>query len=200
MSQITVAQARARGIALPSDSAAAQAVIDEQEAWLARRIGQLVGSRTERFYVGPDETRGKLGLARYTDSVTITDGGSALATDQYRLVDRGSSVVKVYEAASRWWTGPYVLVTYTPNDETLVESVLYDLVALAAQPATPYESEQIGSYSYRRGTGTASIAGQRAALISQLLPKHDATLTLRGPRRLASIDPVINRAEPRDIP
>lgn len=201
MSLITVAQARARGVALPSDADAAQAVIDEQEAWLARRIGPLVGSRSETFYVGLGETRGRLGLARYTDSVTLTDGGAAVAVDQYRLEARGSAVARVYSAPSRWWTGPYVVATYTPNDQTEVESVLLSLVALAAQPVGPFESEQMGAYSYRRSSqGGYTVAGQRAALVSSLLPRHSPLVTLTGPRRIAAVDPVINRAEPADIP
>jgi hypothetical protein len=135
--------------------------------------------------------------------VTLTDGGVAVATDQYRLVDDGSAVVPVYSAPSRWWTGPYVVATYTPNDQVLIESALYDLCALAAAPATPYASEQIGAYSYRKGGGQGggvTAAAQRAAIVSSLLPKHNQAVTLRGPRRIASVDPVINRAEPRDEP
>ena len=200
MSLITIAQARARNVPLPVDDTAAQDVIDEQEAWLARRIGPLTGSRAETFYVGLSETRGKLGLRRHTDAVVVTDAGAAVAADQYRLTDDGASIARVYSAPSRWWTGPYVTATYTPNDQAEVESALYDLVALASTPATGYASEQIGAYSYRKGAGSVTVAAQRAAIVSALLPKHDHAVTLMGPRRLSDIDPVINRAEPLDEP
>jgi len=72
---ITLVEARDRGIELPADDVVAQDIIDEQEAWLARRIGPLEGPRTETFYVGVAATYGKLGLRRYTDLVTIVDGG-----------------------------------------------------------------------------------------------------------------------------
>jgi hypothetical protein len=198
VSLISVAQARSRGIALPADDDVAQDIIDEQEAWLARRIGLLTGSRTETFYVGVGETRGKLGLARYTDDVTLTDGNVAVDADTIRLVDRGAGVVRAYAAATRWWTGPYVAATYEPNDQLLVESALYDLVALKLQPVTGFTSEQMGAYSYQKGTGATSLEGQRRAIAASLLPKHDQAVTLRGPRRLGWTDPVINRPEPVD--
>lgn len=200
MSLIILADARVRVASLPADDDAAQDIIDEQEAWLARRIGLLQGERTETFYVGLGEVRGKLGLARYTSSVTVTDGGTAVDASLIRLIDRGSAVIRTYDSPSRYWTGPYVLVTYTPNDLTEVKRVLYDLIGLSSEPLTPYESEQIGSYSYRRGgsaMGTSSAA-TRAALVSSLLPKHDQALTLVGPRRLGAGDPVINRPESED--
>lgn len=196
MSLISVAQARARGIALPADDDALQDVIDEQEAWLARRIGLLTGSRSETFYVGVGQTRDKLGLARYTDAVTLTDGDVAVSGTAIRLVDRGSAVVRAYAAASRWWTGPYVVATYTPNDQTEVESAIYDLVALRGQPVTGFTSEQMGAYSYSKGSGSASPDGQRRAIATALVPKRDQALTVYGPRRVAWTDPVINRPEP----
>lgn len=199
MALITIAQARARGVSLPADDTAAQDVIDEQEAWLARKIGALTGSRTETFYVGLSETRRKLGLRRPTTSVVVTDGGATVATDQYRLVDDGAAIARVYSAPTRWWTGPYVTAAYTPNDQTLVESALYDLCALAAAPATGYDSEQIGAYSYRKGsTSGSSVAAQRASIVSSLLPRRDQAVTLVSARILRNVDPVINRAEPLD--
>ena len=195
MSLILVSEARARGIALPADDLVAQDIIDEQEAWLAQRIGLLTGSRTQTFYVGIGWTHGKLGLARYTDAVTLVDGGTAVDSDHFRLVDRGSAVHHTYSAASQWWSGPYVEATYEPNDEDVVRKALFDLVALAVQPVTPYESETIGAYSYSKGTGPVSPAAQKAAIVSSLLPKHDPNITIQS-RRVAVNDPVINRAEP----
>ncbi len=195
MSLITLEEARARGVALPADDTAAQDVIDEQEAWLARRIGLLVGERTETFYVALSATSGKLGLARFTDSVDVTDGGVAVDPDLLRLIDRGSAIVYAYAAARRWWTGPYVAATYTPNDETEVRGALFSLFALAVQPVNGYQSEQIGSYSYQRGTGSTSAAAARGVIVASLLPKHDPALTLESRFRVLPSDPVINRPE-----
>lgn len=198
MSEISLEDCRARGIGLPADDGAAQDIIDGEEAWLARRIGILVGERTERFYVGLGVVTGKLGLARYTDAVVLNDAGEQVDTTRYRLIDRGSAVIHTYTVPSRLWSGPYVEAVYTPNDEDEVRRVLFNLVALQAQPPSVYESEQIGSYSYRRSgasTPTLTPAAQRAAWVSELLPKHDANLTLRSARGLSASDPVINRAE-----
>ena len=173
---ITVDQARARGIEMPADDDSAQSIIDEQESWLRHRIGQLEGPRTETFYVGIHDTRGKLYLRRYTDEVEVVDDEVAVDADQIRLIDDGSTVQRAYAATSRYWTGPYVEVTYVPNDEDDVRRVLFDLIAMAAEPTGPYESEQIGSYSYRRGKG--SLTGTRAALASSILPKRSPVLTV----------------------
>lgn len=201
MSEISLEDCRARGIGLPADDGAAQDIIDGEEAWLARRIGALVGARTERFFVGIGITIGKLGLRRYTDAVSLTDGGAVVNTATYRLIDLGSAVIHLYTSPNRIWTGPYVEATYTPNDEDEVRRVLFNLVALSAQPPSVFESEQIGSYSYRRGgasSATLTPAAQRAAWVSELLPKHDPLLTLYSARRTNASDPVINRREPGD--
>lgn len=192
---ITVGEVRARGVTLPEDADAAQAIVDEQEAWLARKIGPLDGERTETFYVGVSRTWGKLALTRYTDAVAVVDGTSTIDPTALAMVDRGSAVTRVYPA--QWWTGPYVSVTYTPNDEEEVRRVLYELVSLAAQPVGALESETIGSYSYSRGGGAVATPASRAALASSLLPTRDQALTLKAvSRRVMPYDPVINRAEP----
>src|SRR5690349_22994995 len=123
----TLAEVRARGITLPTDDDAAQGIIDEQVAFLTRKIGPLWGTRDETFYVGLAATHGKLGLRRYTDEVTVTDGGVAVTSSHYRLVDNGASILFTYSAPSRWWTGPYVVATYVPNDEDEVRRVLFGL-------------------------------------------------------------------------
>lgn len=190
---INLDDARARGIDLPVDDGVAQDILDEQEAWLIREIGALTGSRTERFYVGYDAS-GKIGLTRYTDSVTLTDGGVSVDTDYFRLIDRGAAVYRTTTAPSRFWTGPYIDATYTPNDEDVVRSSLYDLVALAAEPASRYNSERIGDYSYSRNRD--STAAQRAAIVARILPKRDSlTSVYIAPRRLVTEDPVVNRPE-----
>jgi len=193
---LVLADARARGINLPADDGVAQDILDEQEAWLAQRIGPLTGSRTERFYVGLSFTREGLGLRRYTDAVTLTDGGSAVDAAYFRLVANGSAVVRTHDAPTQWWTGPYVDATYTPNDEAAVRGVLYGLVGLAVDPETPYDSETVGDYSYSRGSAGKSPAARKAVLAASLEPKRDPALTLLTRRRLVADDPVINRPEP----
>lgn len=195
MSVLTLEDARLRGLTLPADDGVAQDIIDEQEAWLARRIGLLVGARTETFYVGLGATTGKLALSRFTDDVDVTDGGAAVDAGRIRLVDRGSAVIFSSSAPSRWWAGPYVEVAYTPSDEDEVRKAIADLVGLAAVPVGPYESETIGAYSYTRGSAKSSPVSQRAQIVSSLLPVHDAALTIHSARRLGYADPVINRAE-----
>ena len=194
---ITLGEARARGIPLPADDLVAQDIIDEQEAWLARKLrGPLEGSRTESFHVGYGRAVGKLALARYTDAVTITDGAHGLAADQFRLVDSGSGIERLETGSSLYWTGPYVAVVYEPNDEDEVRRVLFDLVALAATPAEAHSSEQIGAYSYSGG-GVANRLASRAVLAASLIPKRDPLVSMIAvSRSLAIEDPVINRAEP----
>ena len=193
---ITLAEARARGIALPANDDAAQDIIDEQAAWLARKLrGPLDGVRTETFHVGYTQTTGKLALARYTDAVTITDGGGSVAADQFRLVDAGSGIERLETGSSLWWTGPYVAVTYRPSDEDEVRRVLFDLVALSAAPVEAHTSEQIGAYSYSGG-GAGNRLASRAVLASSLIPKRDPLVSIPAvSRRLNIEDPVINRAE-----
>lgn len=192
---VTLASARARGINLPADDTAAQDIIDETVAWLTRRIGTLTGSRTERFYVGPTETQGRLGLRRYTDAITVTDGTAAVDADNVRLVD-SSTIVRTYSAPGRWWNGPYVEVAYSPSDAVEVRRALYDLIALEVDGPSDLVSEDIGEYAYTRAVNGADM--QRAAIVASLLPKRAQLLTLYAGRPLIGADPVINRAERED--
>jgi hypothetical protein len=203
MSLVSVSEARLRRIPLPVDDGAAQDIIDEEEAWLARRIGPLTGARTERFYVGVGVTQGRLGLRRFTDAVSVVDAGATVDPAHYRIVDHGASIILTYNAASWWWFGPYVEVTYTPSDEDEVLGAIYALIALASVPPSPYESEQIGSYSYSRGRGIAAPRARRGALASAIVPKRDQFVILaigRGSDAGAPFtqvgDPLINRREP----
>jgi hypothetical protein len=196
---ITVAEARARGIPLPSDDLVAQDIVDEWEAWLARRIGPLDGSRSETFYVGISTTDSKLSLRRFTDDVTLTDGGHSVADDQFRLVDNGAAVTHTYAAANQYWTGPYVTATYEPNDAAEVRRVLYQLLALAMDEHAdgPYASETLGDYAYSKGSSASQAVATRATLVASLLPRRDAAGTLHSISRGAEADdPVINRSEP----
>lgn len=174
MSLIVLADARKRVPSLPSDDAAAQAIIDEQEAWLARRLGgPLTGERTETFCTLG--ATGKLSLARFTSEVVVVDNGVTIPTASIRLLDRGSAIVIGADIADRWWTGPYVDVTYEPNDKAEVKRVLYQLIAWEADPPTVLQGERIGSYSYTQATSLTGIKPQyaRAALIGDIAPRRD---------------------------
>lgn len=196
---ITVAEARARGIALPSDNAVAQDIVDEWEAWLARRIGPLDGSRTETFWVQRAYTGAKLALRRYTASVSIVDGTATLTTNDYRLTDNGSSLSRINsQGVVNLWAGPFVAVAYEPNDDDEVRRVLFALLALAVDEHAdaPYVSEHLGDYSYSKGSSVAATDASRATLVASLLPKRDPLVSITATRRVDAYDPVINRAEP----
>jgi hypothetical protein len=197
---LVLADARARGLALPSDNGVAQGILDEEEDWLARRIGPLTGLRTETFYVGYGAVHGKLALRRYTDEVTVTDGQTVVDTDHYRLVDNGAAFERTYLAAGSWWNGPYVSAAYEPNDITEVRKGLYALVGIALEGIDnpgQYQSETLGDYGYTRGTASGSTpAARRAGLVAGLLPKRDPLTTLYSvSRSVRPGDPVINRPE-----
>jgi hypothetical protein len=196
VSVVTPGECRDRGIPLPADDLVAQDIIDEQEAWLARRLGLLVGERTETFPVGLGGTSAKLGLARPTDSVDVVDGSATLDASRTRLVDHGSALILADVQLTPWWAGPYVAVTYEPSDELEVRKAIFDLVGLAATPLEKHTSEQIGAYSYSGG-GAQGIAAARGVIVSSLLPKRDPLAVLTAvSRRVHADDPVINRAEP----
>lgn len=195
---ITVEEARSRGIALPADDDAAQAIVDEQEAWLARRIGPLDEEITETFYVGLSRTDCKLALRRYTDAVVVTDNGVLVDAERVILLDNGSAVgLRVPSTGP--YVGPYITVVYTPSDELEVRRALYGLLSLETAPiGGELESETLGDYSYTRGGRSSSPTATRAALVSEVLPKRDQgeTIIVASSRRLVDEDPIINRAEP----
>lgn len=201
---LDLTEARNRGLDLPADDTAAQHILDETEAWLARKIGPLTGERTETFYAGVYTQSGALALKRYTDAVEVTDGGSEIDADQVRLVANGSVVTHTYQAPSAHWHGPYVGVTYTPNDELEVRSALYELVELDLSPeAGEITGETLGSYSYQRGAGFAQVpkGHKKAAIVSALLPKRPPLTTITAVSRpVTPDDPRINAPEYEPYP
>lgn len=206
MSLIVLAEARKRVPSLPSNDTAAQQILDEQEAWLARRLGgPLTGERTETFWVGGVNRYrtglgyGKLSLSRYTDDVEVVDNGDTLDSDSIRLIDRGSAIILGADVLSRWWTGPYVAVSYTPNDKTEVQRVLYQLIAWEADPPTVLQGERIGSYSYTQATSLTGIKPTyaRAALVGEIIPQRDPLTSLVSqPHYVGRESFVINLPEP----
>ncbi len=151
-----------------------QQLIDEEEAYLARRIGPLLGERTETFLL--PHPYDILRLRRPTSAVVVNDNGADLDDDLVLLKANGWRVSQ----SSVGWVGP-VAVTYTPNDWLEVRRAVVDLVrtslAISEQKASEgaYESETIGAYSYRRATGAAIPQAQRRAIVANLLPPQVPT-------------------------
>lgn len=157
-------EARAAGLGAELSDAALQAALDEEEAWLARRIGPLLGEREQRFPLAyMREASSVLVLQRPTDAVEITSDGTAL-TD-FELRPGGWRVAQLPEA-TRW--GGVLVATYTPNDELEVRRALKELVGVSvgAQAAGGLQGETMGSYSYQRGAGTTTRT--RASIVRGL--------------------------------
>lgn len=161
MSLVVLADAQDR-----AGAAVTQDMIDEEEAWLAVQIGPLTGERTETFYL-PSRLHGTVDavyLSRRTDAVDgFTSDGDSLT--QHRLV-AGYIVERNYDA-SESWSDP-IIVTYTPNDEELVKSVLYDLLTYRSLPSN-LQSVRIGAYSETYATGGGSGSAVRRSLVGKIL-------------------------------
>ncbi len=171
MSLLTVAEADAiLRTGLATDTL--QKVINREEAWLARRVGALIGERTETFHVRTEDADDPLHLQRPTSTVDVEDNGVAATV---LLLRDGTQV----EKTTGWWVGP-VAVTYTPNDSDEVTRVVIELVRLAVN-ATAYESETIGDYSYSRSSAGQTTTAQRNALARELQPMQGpGTIRLRS--------------------
>ena len=80
-------------------------------------------------------------------------------------------MARVIEKATDSWTGPSVVVTYTPDDGDAVKRALVDLVRLTVT-ASPFVSEDAGGYSYQRSEGdpARTIEASRAAIVRSLQP------------------------------
>jgi hypothetical protein len=139
-------------------------VITREEAWLARRIGPLEGSRVELF--APTDGDEKLLLARPALTVLVDDDSGAV-TD-YDL--RGWGDV-VRTAGS--WSGE-VTVTYTPSDDDEVRRVLISLVRLTLGERA-FTAEAAQGYSYS------------ASQLDQRQQRYTAMRSLMRPRRPSSL-------------
>lgn len=165
-----------------------QAVIDREEAWLALRIGQLSGARTQTFY--PRRTGERLYLKRPADSVTVTNNGETVTAGEaygnYRLLSEGSIVDLVgtqwLSSTSGFGNGP-VTVAYTPNDSAAVKAAIIDLVRLRVTDSG-YVSESIGQYSYQTAQAPGAREATRRAIVRALLPRHQ----FRSERIPAALD------------
>jgi hypothetical protein len=163
-----------------------QAVIDREEAALARLVGPLAGERTQTWFVGDasgpwpvygfdppggfdavhrgarvaSDRMAPLMLLRPADSAGVVDGSTAVDPQDVRLIRNGTQL----ERASGGWNGPVVAATYTPNDRAEVVRVVIALCRLTLGD-TGYASETIGDYSYAR---SESVTDLRRALARSL--------------------------------
>lgn len=149
--------------------AALEGVIAREEAWLTRRVGPLVGERTQVLW--PTDPSGPLHLRRPTTGVVVMQQGGPVAT---RLIGDGR-----VELVSGAWSPP-VSVTYTPDDGLEVKRVLIELVRMAVT-ASPFVQE--GSSGDGPGH-TAQRAGSQAAMredLARSLAPSVANLTMSIP-------------------
>lgn len=155
MSLLLVDEVLAAGVGEALEGVALQAAIDREEAWLARRIGQLEGERTERFplvHIRP--TTYEVHLRRPTDEVAVTEGGTDVSAT-CELRHYGWRVAKLPE-------GTHFLgvleCTYTPNDADEVQGALLELLSLRLGTTTSagLAGEIMGSYSYTRAQGSST--------------------------------------------
>jgi hypothetical protein len=137
-------------------------VIGREESWLARRIGPLIGERTQRFY--PDDSESILRLRRPTDAVTVDDNGTVVTAIEMRRLGFG-----VARTSGTWTDGP-VDITYTPNDADEVRSAIIELVEIRLTESG-YQSERIGEYSYTRSDRPRS----RISVVRDLLEPQRPT-------------------------
>jgi hypothetical protein len=156
VSLLLLDEAQAAGIGAELDEAALQDAIDEEEAWLARKIGPLVGERTERFrltYITPLPTQ--VQLRRPTDSVEVEQDSTEVDMGGLDMLADGWVVGRL--PLGTRFTG-VLDITYTPNDELEVKRALKELLGLtlATQGSAGLSAEVMGSYSYARGAGTTT--------------------------------------------
>lgn len=174
-----------------------QDVIDREEAYLARRIGPLAGSRTLRFRRPTYSVETwALRLPRPTliDDVAVVDNGVVIAAAGVRLLGRGYIVERAGNLIPGSFSGP-VDVTFTPSDELEVVRVVIELVRLQTTE-TGFSSETIGGYTYQRGLDT--VRATRFALVQSLKPKPEPHSIPLQPafRRLTFDDVVVNHNIP----
>lgn len=173
MSLLTTDEAVAAGIGSHLSAEALQAAINEEEAWLARKLGgaPLTGERTESFPLSYLRVRShEVRLARPADPEAdlevLSDGTDISDTVELRNGNRRVALVVADGIASRI-SGAWA-VTYTPGDELEVKRALKFLLAmtLGVQGGSGLQSEIIGSYSYTRAAGSATAL--RRSIVREL--------------------------------
>jgi hypothetical protein len=147
MSLVTLADAQSRiGDAITQD------MLDEvEDAWTAM-LGPLVGERTETFFLYQRRYRymdvDGVFLTRTTDAVILTTstttGPSTTLTEgtDYRLLNH--HLIERIDTGGVWYDE--LAATYSPNDEELVRSVIFDTLTYRQTPSG-LQSIRIGAYS-----------------------------------------------------
>ena len=171
MSTVSLADAQARaGADITQDQ------VDEAEEWLTARIGPLTGELVETFYLSRRRHRlltvDGLWLRRNTDSVAVvnyevstdTSGTTLTSGTDYRLIDH-LLVERNYDSATLW--GQTMEVTYTPNDEDTVRSVIFDALSIR-QREGGLQSVRIGQYSETYFPDSQKTV--EASLLRRILP------------------------------
>jgi hypothetical protein len=177
MSLVSLADAQER-----AGDGISQDIIDEvEDAWTVV-LGPLIGERTETFFLYQRRYRymavDGVYLSRRTDSVSLTTStttGSPTAltagTD-YRLLNH--HLIERIDTGGVWYD--QLVATYTPNDEEIVRSVIFDTLSYRQTPAG-LQSVRIGAYSetfFPQATQNDPVLG---ALARRVLPAAGLGMT-----------------------
>lgn len=163
--------------------AVTQDMIDEVEDELTGLIGPLTGSRSETFQLSearhPRWMIDGLFLSRYANAVVLTNGDDddlLTAGSDYRFINH-VLIERITNGAS--WLD-HMTATYTPNDEELVRSVIYDWLTYRQTP-TGLQSIRIGAYSetfFPAGSGGAVASDPVVnGMLRRVLPAAGMGLT-----------------------
>lgn len=173
MTLLTPTEVQARGVGLDLSLADLQSVIDLEEAELIRLFGpNYDGTATSETIAGGERN---LYLKRAIESVSSV-------TERYSLSDTATTTLTTLdyyvwpgqgriERLGGWW-GAAVTVSYIPQDDTALRTmVLLELIRIATEQTTPTSGGVSGlSYSVRSGgdqTGNG-WASQRSAQYRRL--------------------------------
>ena len=170
MSLVTLEEAQAR-----AGDAVTQDEIDEVEDELSALIGPLTGERTETYYLSdarqPRWMIDGVWLSRRTDAAIVTTnstGQSAVtltAGTDYRLIN--GLLIEHITTGTSW--RDVLSATYSPNDEEMVRSVIYDMLTYRQTP-TGLQSVRIGAYSETFFPGANENDPVMGALLRRVLP------------------------------
>jgi|SRR6185369_11089752 len=161
MSLLTTDEATGAGIGAQLATADLQAAINEEEAWLARKLGgaPLEGERTERFPLSYLRVRShEVVVARPIDlaeTLTVMSDGADISDTVEVRGDGRHVALSIVDHIGYRITGAWE-VTYTPGDLLEVKRALKALLGLSLGTTGGLSSEIIGSYSYTRAAGSAT--------------------------------------------